>query len=130
MPGRSIIPAAFIIATGVIEQLCAAARNASIARQSLAAACLLRRPDASRSITARQPVLSCAFFRCMQAAIREILGISSEQSRMASPVHISRASDENAWPGEAESPIATMATVKASTNCRGLAVVICASPFK
>ena len=42
----------------------------------------------SRSITARQPVLSCALCLNMQAVMAGMLGISELQRRNASPVHI------------------------------------------
>lgn len=70
-------------------------------QSSTAARRLLRCAAASRSITARQPELTCERLRIMQAVILETFGISLEQSRMASPVHICWASEENARPGDA-----------------------------
>ena len=58
---------------------------------SLAAA--RRRAARSRSITARQPGLTCARSLTMQAVIRWTLGTSRPHSRMASPVHICCASE-------------------------------------
>ena len=52
----------------------------------------------------------------MQAVILLTSGISLEQSRMASPVHMYWASEEKAKPGDAERPMApkAMAQVRAS----------------
>ncbi len=72
-----------------------------------------RRAAPSRSITARQPGLTCARFLTMQAVIRWTLGTSWPHSRMASPVHICCAS-EKARPGRAESVVAARAIAKRS----------------
>jgi hypothetical protein len=71
-------------------------------RDDVAAAC-------SRSITARQPGLTCAFFCTMQALIRGMSGISLEHSRIASPEHICCASDEKARLGDVWSAMAAVA---------------------
>ena len=76
-------------------------------RDAAAAAC-------SRSITARQPGLTCDLFRTMQAVIRGISGISLEHSRIASPEHICCASDVKARPGEVWS--ARLVTAKAKSE--------------
>src|SRR5436305_14488823 len=73
--------------------------------RDVAAAC-------SRSITARQPGLSCDLFRTMQAVILGMSGISLEHSRIASPEHICCASDENAKPGEVGIAMAAVARAK------------------
>ncbi|MDA9398729.1 hypothetical protein XH79_08130 [Bradyrhizobium sp. CCBAU 45389] len=73
-----------------MDGYCAAA---SRFRAAAAAAC-------SRSITARQPGLTWAFFRTMQAVIRGMSGISLEHSRIASPEHICWASCEKARLGD------------------------------
>src|SRR5882724_3112904 len=52
--------------------------------------------DRSRSITVRQPALSCVRCLIMQAVIAGMLGISELQRRNASPVHICCASELNA----------------------------------
>jgi len=70
------------------------------------------RAACSRSITARQPGLRFARCLTMQAVILWTLGTSWPHSRMASPVHISCASDEKARLGVTE--IAVAATAKRS----------------
>lgn len=77
-----------------------------------AAASRLRDAACSRSITARQPGLTCALCRTMQALILAMSGISLEHNRIASPEHICCASDEKARPGELWSAMAVVATAK------------------
>jgi hypothetical protein len=79
-----------------------------------AAAAARLRAACSRSITARQPGLTCARFLAMQAVILWMLGTSWPHSRMASPVHICCASDENARLGRADSAVAARAMAKRS----------------
>ena len=79
-------------------------------RPYCAAASRLRDAVASRSITARQPGLTFALFRTMQALTRGMSGISLEHSRIASPVHICCASEEKARPGDVCSAMALAAT--------------------
>src|SRR5437660_6345652 len=87
--------------------------NASATCHSAAAAARLR-AACSRSITARQPGLTCARFLAMQAVILWTLGTSWPHSRMASPVHICCASHEKARLGRAESAVAAKAMAKRS----------------
>ena len=81
--------------------------SSDAAGHSVAAARL--RAAWSRSITARQPGLTCARSLTMQAVILWTLGTSWPHSRRASPVHICCASDEKAGPGRAESAVAAEA---------------------
>ena len=94
------------------EPYCAAASRL----REVAAAC-------SRSITARQPGLTCDLFRTMQAVMRGMSGISLEQSRIASPEHICCASDEKAKLGDVWSAKAVAATAKSEAVVFNEAVV-------
>jgi hypothetical protein len=66
----------------------------------------------------------------MQAVIRPISGISLEQSRMASPVHIRCASEENAEPADGERATAETAIAKVSASWRVVERVILRVPCR
>jgi len=100
--------------------------SSDAAGHSVAAARL--RAAWSRSITARQPGLTCARSLTMQAVILWTLGTSWPHSRRASPVHICCASDEKAGSGRAKSAVAATAMAKRSATLLIRWQVIDASP--
>lgn len=61
----------------------------------------------------------------MQAVIRPMSGISLEQSRIASPVHICCASEENAEPGDGEKATAEMPIAKVVASWRVVVNFMC-----
>ena len=66
----------------------------------------------------------------MHAVTRPISGISLAQSRMASPVHIRCASEENAEPADGERATAAMAMAKVSASWRVVESVILRVPCR